>query len=1283
MSSNTPQSAHQALLNLERSSAPSTELLDEAARILGVGFEQIREDLFAKPENELQRSTSSIPIAPKEEWTLRWLLKKTKPSTKDASESSEIKSPANDDHRKWLLFYYLVGRTPIKKLAKISRDQDAMQQIRDALYHQVVTQTKSGSLAATSIPKRNTSHESEDDDYETPQGRTKKRKRSPATKESSDGVSPTLQIVFSILKTLTFCLDNALAQKHGDAVAQQHLRIALSLPPEMVAAIIGHILQLMRLLGDSITPAATRNELLRLLQGSLHLWDLRHGPDLGHTVDESNDAFISCCLLTVLQLLKSMKDEGDEGQFKELKSRLDKMVAVHAVEPARQMFFKDLARTWKSDQDPLQQDHIKLVIDRLDSLMSRACVESSDSVAERARIWNLTAPLLLEIAIRSSPRSTVIRAQHEQPWLEALFVYLAHTVGCSLIDLGTVAMQVDEMVDETIAKQRSKASHFRRSSNPVSSLKRLLGVLLQRKVSVSLPILSSLVHHFGGLHEAQIMQWGLVYQIMQLDINVFLPNSGMSNSSSDFIQLIKHLDVEASFPPLTGDPVTNDQSLYLDVLTCLMEGFGFARDLGTFLNIWMDRLAAVEDSRIRKKSLDVQLPEVYSLWDDEDTLARFAEVAKKYALSTFLGSFMMRRNQALQDETYNGKHYALILVLDVFVTTHWDEMASVEQPLTLPVMLNEKMSGKAHGWVHRLSRHMFLVCVNEPRPSLSEDVYEGNQKAMIETAIHKAQSNPDYFRLMQAFQDVERIHTFITMAAVASYWEKSLVTREISALAKSLVELKHDDKFEELATAQVWDGRAINMHNSLAMITAFLGIFLQNPKVLSLDIEVTIELVKAMAPFLTDEGDYQSAVSSLMKAIILDEQLVSTPGFVKKSLKALGFMDRDEISNTNLKFIQSLPKEALSKSQRKQVAEWQRKRRMLSRPQVDGSRPKNFPEHFHAAQEDLMKSVKDSRMTFGDLERSCGIARNTTNLLTGDDVASFLQSLRKEESLNPAKFLLLGSMLMKQDMISGEEVTRLAADLPTLLPKAETLDTFCLIADCITILLDKQHSSVNQWTIDNLLACITITLFPQGPSIPTPNAAPILFSRLCRLISTLLSRHRIRLGGRYHLLLPALYGLLRCLFAPNNPHSLRTQSQVIFHSKLPPWLRNHQTTKLTKPSSILLTRLLTTICSPTPSAVKKRRTPNSSLTDATKKARRIAGEYMQYFIAEYISCQLASGGGIEASAKEGLMPGLYAVLDVMGRDGMRGLNARLDAGGRAMWKALYADWCRWGRWDGM
>lgn len=85
------------------------------------------------------------------------------------------------------------------------------------------------------------------------------------------------------------------------------------------------------------------------------------------------------------------------------------------------------------------------------------------------------------------------------------------------------------------------------------------------------------------------------------------------------------------------------------------------------------------------------------------------------------------------------------------------------------------------------------------------------------------------------------------------------------------------------------------------------------------------------------------------------------------------------------------------------------------------------------------------------------------------------------------------------------------------------------------------------------------------------------------------------------------------------------------------------------------------------------------MNDETKKVKALAGEHMQHLIMEYSGCSL--DGEISSAVKERLMPGIYTVMDAMSRDVMRGMNAAMDPSSRAIFKTLYDDWTRYGKWD--
>lgn len=210
-------------------------------------------------------------------------------------------------------------------------------------------------------------------------------------------------------------------------------------------------------------------------------------------------------------------------------------------------------------------------------------------------------------------------------------------------------------------------------------------------------------------------------------------------------------------------------------------------------------------------------------------------------------------------------------------------------------------------------------------------------------------------------------------------------------------------------------------------------------------------------------------------------------------------------------------------------------------------------------------------------------------------------------------------------------------------------------------------SIISQWHIDSTLAVISkissnvVSIFPDLH-------AGMMFMSLCKVFNTLLVVHRMKLGGRYHLLLPALHRLLRCLFISY------TKDEASFRALDSP-------TSLGVAQAAAYGRLLTSICDPTVSSVTRhKKWSRHELNDETKKVRNIAGQHLQYLIMEYCHNQLK--GRLEPGVKAALTPGLYAILDVMSQDVMRTINAAMDSSSQSIFKALYEDYRRSGRGSG-
>ena len=172
----------------------------------------------------------------------------------------------------------------------------------------------------------------------------------------------------------------------------------------------------------------------------------------------------------------------------------------------------------------------------------------------------------------------------------------------------------------------------------------------------------------------------------------------------------------------------------------------------------------------------------------------------------------------------------------------------------------------------------------------------------------------------------------------------------------------------------------------------------------------------------------------------------------------------------------------------------------------------------------------------------------------------------------------------------------------------------------------------------------------------------MMFTGLCRIFGTILTILRTKIGGRYHLVLSALQSLLRCLFVPFTTTDSSPEVPSSF----------------TETHAATYARILTILCDPTVSAVTRSKYHlRPELNDETRKAKDIAGQHLSYLIMEYCDCQLK--GRLSPEMKTALNPGLYAVLAVMPQEVMRTMNEAMDESARAVWKALYEDYKRFGR----
>ncbi|KAI5863206.1 Urb2/Npa2 family-domain-containing protein [Durotheca rogersii] len=243
--------------------------------------------------------------------------------------------------------------------------------------------------------------------------------------------------------------------------------------------------------------------------------------------------------------------------------------------------------------------------------------------------------------------------------------------------------------------------------------------------------------------------------------------------------------------------------------------------------------------------------------------------------------------------------------------------------------------------------------------------------------------------------------------------------------------------------------------------------------------------------------------------------------------------------------------------------------------------------------------------------------------------------------------------------------------LASLLSEAESLRHFKQLADIIVILLDKHANLMTQFNIDATIGSVVKTCSQTGPNIQGPRVAGDIYDKLYRIVAVVLKRHRLRLGGHFPILIAGLRALLSTLLM--DPHSSSANTASL--DRRPPWLES----RLQPRHAERFARLVTLVCEPSAASVARSR--SSELESAIDVAKRVAGQDMFIVLQLYIKLQLEVS--VPRGIRKALEPGVYSILDITPQGCRRVLNESLGANGRAIFRQMFADYTKFGKWNGI
>ncbi|KAH7067615.1 Urb2/Npa2 family-domain-containing protein [Paraphoma chrysanthemicola] len=228
---------------------------------------------------------------------------------------------------------------------------------------------------------------------------------------------------------------------------------------------------------------------------------------------------------------------------------------------------------------------------------------------------------------------------------------------------------------------------------------------------------------------------------------------------------------------------------------------------------------------------------------------------------------------------------------------------------------------------------------------------------------------------------------------------------------------------------------------------------------------------------------------------------------------------------------------------------------------------------------------------------------------------------------------------------------------------------FNALMDGIDAFLNEKSSLTSQHSTECVLSVLVKLISRTSPALE-PSHAPHIFARICETSRLVMLVHRNRLGGRSHLILPLLQGLLNCLFIPTSARS----------SVLPPWLRSKvltNTSCLSPASASQYTRLLGTLCNPPQSSIAKPHSKSrkpKDLNDPVKAARERTSHFLYPLLASF--CRLHLYGRLDPTIRVKLMPGIWNVMGTAGlhKEELDAMFAGLGRSEKDVWRSMWSEW---------
>ncbi|KAL9108252.1 MAG: hypothetical protein Q9227_006990 [Pyrenula ochraceoflavens] len=888
MAPNPGHTAYQALLGLEKSKTDPTTQLDEAAEILGVSFESLRK-LVASQEPLVQ--VAQLRDELKDRWVLKWLLKRTTKAVN--AETYRL------DSKTWLIFAYFTKRLCPTALGQVLSEYNISNTLEKTLApllqeSESVHETVAPQSAQVTAPRgsRKRKRDTTDDD--------------PRRASISEKGSTAFQACDAILYGISECVGLAKQSDRSDRSAQC-LKSSLRGNTETSARIAGYLLEYGRTrLVREIRQFGQDDVLFRTpckLRSILYLWNFRklEGPE--GDVTPSNKAFSQYCSIPALAMLDMLKNESHSiRESHGLEIRLQQLLVQHTIFPAR-LACLNLNLTQKASETTPSIQALEAAASNLGSpfISQLQHSQNDDRKITTLTLSNFTSllPILLDLAIRVSPSRAAKARQEELAWINTLFALICEISG------------------SPIGRNEGHTA----PAESVQCLEECLHVFRKRRTTLPLPLLVLITSRYSGLLSRldSTVQWGLVSQLIQLDVNIFLPTSGIDETQALLDALLAALSDVKGF---SSDPTL--LATQYQVVVALMRGFADARDMGTLFETIREQIALPRHDIMRDEEL------VSIIWDDEYVIEALTTICDTSMTPTAAKNEILKARKCFAGETDFMKQYASVILLDTLLASNLrlfdgysDQLMNLISSFAKALEGNSCPSHVKRA-VYRCTWHIATIFCQQ-----SQEILSDSWNTITSSALASVQSvlEDSIVEASDRFAEAFEAFRLLVMLGTAGLPQK-IIARTLSLLNKSLLALSASNV---LQSGTAWDGKSHSLKTLVQLNFACTATCLMYPEALSLIPQQALLLFQTLLQCAEARSENvghttlaEPSFRNIVVALVTDNRVTSNIVLVSQLVEAImaKCTSQSLLYEIDSLLLGSLPQNILSRQQRARLCDF-------------------------------------------------------------------------------------------------------------------------------------------------------------------------------------------------------------------------------------------------------------------------------------------------------------------------------------------------------------------------